>query len=721
MPQNAIVSLIENIIILLIFSVIFDFYWIKYRETKRKLMNYATGILIGMIGICLVVKDLQWFNYIKIDSRTVLLSLVGLFFGTVPTIIATAMILIFRILYYSDTWQVLVLESVYTILAGASGLIFKYITPNWKNKNWLRTLCHTAILPHAIMFACLSLMPNELTSNILSETAWVIWIVFPASSILLGRLIMEQSNRWDLKQQLKVSDARFNQVAICSDDIFWEINPQGVITYASDTIFNILGYSKEEVVGKSPRILIGDFESINSLVEYAANAANSDEPYNKTLVFKHKNGNRVICNARGLKSIDEYGKMKGFIGVVHDITQSKQQHEQMVHSQKLLLEQNRKYAQLNKELEETNNKIIDYNIKLQELNKRVEKADKAKLAFIAQVSNEIKRPLSDINNRLSLIMESHISDDEKHSLMIQAQQNSNFIINIANDIIDCDRLNCGVMKFQFNVVNIDDIFNGLQNYYNTQNLYITKKPIILSKNQELVDGNQVIKTDNIRLKQILGNLIANAYKFTNTGKIEIGCKKFKEDTLLFSVSDTGIGISEEIYDKIFSPYNTREPHFIKQAETETTGLGLYICKEIVNKMGGNIWFNSEVGKGTTFYFTLPYVRASEIAIKNVINYDWSNKKALIIGANKFNIVLVSETIAKTNIKYKAVAINDLVENGAATTEYFQHFDIILIEKDLLELKKTQRFITNYPQTPILLLDTQIDPATICEQIKNKME
>ena len=712
--------LIENSIMLLIFCVVFDFCWAKYREYKTIKYQILTGLLIGALSVCLMMWDTNAFKLIKIDCRTVLLCLSGLFFGLIPTAIALVITLITRWIAIESTFTILVLESFYTFFAAFLGVIFNWTVPQWFKKNWHKTLLYLSYITHGVMFVAIILFSDDKLTEVKTDSWWICFLWLPAITIILGRMMIEEIKNWNTKESLKLSDERFNKVSICSDDIFWEINTRAKITYVSKTVTEIIGYSPEEIIGHTPQEIIEDQDSINSLVQYARNGDIINTPFSRVLIFTHKNGSKVICQARGLKRIDALGNVEAYMGVIHDITQIRLQQEQMIASQRVIIEQNHKYLKLNQELEQTNKKIIDINLKLTEANQKAEKADRAKLEFISHISHEIKNPLIQINNCIDATINSSISTDEKKKLLLQAKENSHYIIMLANDIMDSDRIQAGAVKLKLEIVNLEDLFTEIYDYYYSQNLYIYKKPIILSKNIELGNGEQIVKIDLLRLKQIINNLINNAFKFTYTVKIEFACKRYNEDMLLFSVSDTGVGIPEDSYDNIFSPYNHREQPFMKQTLLENTGLGLYICRELILRMGGNIWFNSKIGKGTTFYFSLPFIHVTDVTIKNTINYDWHDKVALIIGEDKYNMILASEIISKTKIKTKSMYVHDVVENGLATTEYFEWFDLIIIDKELSNLKKIQRFLQNYPQTPVLILDPTIDLTEIYTLMKEKL-
>jgi len=159
-----------------------------------------------------------------------------------------------------------------------------------------------------------------------------------------------------------------------------------------------------------------------------------------------------------------------------------------------------------------------------------------------------------------------------------------------------------------------------------------------------------IKTDKIKLTQIFINLIGNAFKFTKKGEIYFGCKLDEYNNILFYVSDTGIGIAADKQTIIFERFTQLEsnPNRIYGG----TGLGLSIVKGLVSMLSGKIWFESELNKGSTFYFTVSYIILENIEKDKItevhqVKYDFSNKSILIVEDDKFNSEYIKELLIGT--------------------------------------------------------------------------
>jgi len=227
---------------------------------------------------------------------------------------------------------------------------------------------------------------------------------------------------------------------------------------------------------------------------------------------------------------------------------------------------------------------------------KAEEADQLKSAFLANMSHEIRTPLNAILGFASLLELEDYSPDEKLNFIQTISINGEHLLNIINDIIDISKIEANQLKLQFSNTNINKIITEVD-------LLMAKLAPVNVKfvsQKGLPDDEAIIYTDESRLKQILINLINNAFKFTDAGSVTVGYKSDEKNRyLLFSVSDTGCGIPSEKMNEIFQRFHQLD--HIKQG----AGLGLSISKGLVNLLGGKLWVASEPNKGSTFYFTIP--------------------------------------------------------------------------------------------------------------------
>lgn len=235
--------------------------------------------------------------------------------------------------------------------------------------------------------------------------------------------------------------------------------------------------------------------------------------------------------------------------------------------------------------------------RMKEAQLKAEEANQLKSAFLANMSHEIRTPLNAIvgfSNLLSMV-------EDKEEMLEYAgiiETNTELLLQLINDILDMSKIESGMYDFHVTQVDVNQLMSEVEQ---VARLRIRTDEVSLSFAERLPQC--VFHTDKNRLIQVLTNLVVNAIKFTSQGEIQIGYRLQDAHTLYFYVSDTGCGMSAEQCEHVFErfvKYNT----FI-----QGTGLGLSICKMIIEKLGGEIGVQSESGKGSVFWFTLPY-RAS---------------------------------------------------------------------------------------------------------------
>jgi signal transduction histidine kinase len=235
-----------------------------------------------------------------------------------------------------------------------------------------------------------------------------------------------------------------------------------------------------------------------------------------------------------------------------------------------------------------------------EAKKRAEESDRLKTAFLQNMSHEIRTPLNSICGFAEILIVPGLPAEEQKRSKDIIISSSDQLLSIVTDILSISAIEAGQEKVNLEKVSIYSLLNIQQDIFNQS---ANKKSLTLSIKKLSDNIPHEIYTDKTKISQILINLISNALKFTHKGSIELGCKNTGDD-LEFFVKDTGIGIATEKLDAIFG-------RFVQADETISaiyggTGLGLSICKGLIDLLGGKIWVESIKGKGTTFFFTVPY-------------------------------------------------------------------------------------------------------------------
>ena len=233
---------------------------------------------------------------------------------------------------------------------------------------------------------------------------------------------------------------------------------------------------------------------------------------------------------------------------------------------------------------------------------RAEESNRLKSAFLANMSHEIRTPLNAIVG-FSGILASTEEEEEKQEYVSIIENNNTLLLQLISDILDLSKIEAGTLDFNYSNVEINDLMSDLEN---SCQLKLKSDKVKL----EFIAPEQpcCAHIEKNRLSQLIINLITNAIKFTTEGSIRFGYKR-QNDELYFYVADTGCGIPKDKQDSIFG-------RFVKlNSFAQGTGLGLSICRTLVDNMGGKIGVESEEGKGSTLWFTLPYKEANNIIEK----------------------------------------------------------------------------------------------------------
>ena len=250
----------------------------------------------------------------------------------------------------------------------------------------------------------------------------------------------------------------------------------------------------------------------------------------------------------------------------------------------------------------TNRKQIELN--LQKAKVKAEESDQLKSAFLANMSHEIRTPMNGILGFSELLKESGLSSETQSKYIEIIEKSGARMLNIITEIVDISKIESGTMDY---FLRETDINEKLKDTYVLLKPEADSKKINLSLKNTLSDEETFAITDRYKLYSILTNLVKNAIKYTDKGSIEFGCE-LKDATYEFFVKDTGIGIPKNRQGAIFERFIQAD---IKDIQArQGAGLGLSISKAFIEMLGGRIWVESEVGEGSTFYFTLPNRAAS---------------------------------------------------------------------------------------------------------------
>jgi PAS domain S-box-containing protein len=336
---------------------------------------------------------------------------------------------------------------------------------------------------------------------------------------------------------------------------------------------------------------------------------------------------------------------------------------------------------------------------------RAEESDRLKTAFLQNMSHEIRTPMNAIMGFSSLLSENYnnLENLEKFSGIIY--QRCSDLLDIINDILDISKIESGQLEVNIEEYSISDLFSELKSFFTEYQIRMGKQHINFSLQNNTGQLYLAFMTDKVKLKQILINLIGNAFKFTIGGSIVCGCK-LENNQLIFHVSDTGIGIPQDKFDHIFERFTQLHQNTI--SNISGTGLGLSIAKGLTALLNGKIWLQSETGKGTTFYFSIDYIKSTRLTDKKVVFIDpkefrFSNKTILIVEDDIYNSAYLKEILANTG----STIVTTEYGKEAVKIAKTQTIDLILMDISLPDMNgyEATRIIKQSNQQIIIIAQT----------------
>lgn len=420
----------------------------------------------------------------------------------------------------------------------------------------------------------------------------------------------------------------------------WEYNLGSREFTASDEIYRILGYTP-----RSPEFHIGNVENPESHLYFLQQIINQTiklGAHKSDYVIRQATGEKVSVFIQTNLTKNSKGDIISVNGIIQDINDRK----------------------LREKLQKDHDLAVE--------------SSKIKERLLTRVSHEMRTPMNAILGMSNLVLKTEM-DEEQVGLVEGIQQNSEHLLGIINDILQISTIQNGKLKFENKPFDLASLLSNLFNIVQ----YKLKENTIQFELDIREDVPKYVDGDPNRLHQVLINLVGNAFKFTERGKVRVTVENIASDGdevwLKFFVTDTGIGIPEDKVADIFEPFNRIE---YKEQNFEGTGLGLSIAHNIVTMQNGGMGVTSKVGEGSTFYFEIPFKKASHSLQGDdddapiIIEVD-RQIKLLLAEDNKFNQIVAKKTIEK---EYDNIEVT-IAQNGSEAIELLKenHFDIILMD------------------------------------------
>jgi PAS domain S-box-containing protein len=450
------------------------------------------------------------------------------------------------------------------------------------------------------------------------------------------QLEAEIAERERVEDALRDSETRFRGIVENIRDIYFRADAAGRLVMASPSAAKILGYaSVSELLGRPLNYFwFWPEEREQSLkILHEKGSINDFE-----VTLRKKDGRPLEVSESSYFYCDAQGNHVGTEGIYRDITDRKRAEEELRKAHDML----RGYSnKLEKEVQERTKDA-------QEARLHAEAANRAKSQFLANMSHEIRTPMNGVLGATELLLGTHLNSEQRRFAEL-VRNSGESLLNIINDILDLSKIEAGKVvlanaDFDLSMV-IEESVQLLAEHAHQKNLEL------IYRIRDNVPYS--LRGDPERLRQILLNLIGNAIKFTHLGEVvlDVQVRESGPDkcNLEFSVRDTGIGIDQDKQERLFQPFSQVDGSTTRKYGG--TGLGLVISKQLAGLMGGNLSFESEMKKGSTFRFTAKFQKQEREARRNLVaRPEFKGLRALIVDGNATSRSFLAEQMAAWDIR-----------------------------------------------------------------------
>jgi PAS domain S-box-containing protein len=511
------------------------------------------------------------------------------------------------------------------------------------------------------------------------------------------------------RNALRKSEEKYRILFEYSNDAIIVTNPGGRITDSNSANWKVLGYAKTEMMTMTLSDLYSthdDYLKFKIILEKNGAVENFESALRK------KDGTEIDCLISAKKQWADNGTVLGFQNIIRDITKEKQAQEE--------LKKHRDH--LEELVKERTSELIRANEELENAKKYAESANRAKSEFLATMSHEIRTPMNAILG-FSEILRKKAADPQQRNYLTSIYSSGKALLSLIDDILDLSKIEAGKLDIRPEPVDIRNLLNDI-------------KPVFQHKFQEKGVAFEVetdpciprgLLLDEVRIRQILVNLIGNAIKFTHEGYVKVSLYCHNNPTteensasLTIEVQDTGIGIPEDQQELIFENFHQQSGQSTRQYGG--TGLGLAITKRLAEMMGGKIFLQSTVGRGSSFRIVLSDIEITEPAEKPLsepsdISIEFEPASVLIVDDIYYNRDLIRSYLEDTNILFLEA------ESGEEALDLLNRYpaDLILMDlrmpgKDGYEITEIIKKDENLKQIPVIALT-----ASVMREVKEKTD
>lgn len=461
--------------------------------------------------------------------------------------------------------------------------------------------------------------------------------------------------RKQVEDELRESKEQLHFAFEGSNDGLWDVNMTTGGVYINSRGCEILGYKPDEMeeVARVWSDLVHPEDMPHTNENLQAHIDNKTPVFEVEQRLRTKSGDWKWILSRGkIVSRNANGAPLRMTGTHTDISQRVAFQEALIQKNMELEASEEEIRASNEQLRTTYESLKEINVELEIAKEKAEESNRLKTAFIQNMSHEIRTPMNAIMGFSELLIRNFDNKVKLEYFTGIISQRCNDLLDIINDLLDIAKIESGQFPVKIETCSISNIFSELTTFFNELQRKQKKQHIRLN----IHPGNPAdlkTQTDIGKLKQIFINLIGNAFKFTSQGSIEVSYRIDSGQFITFYVSDTGIGIPPDKQQVIFDRFIQVEqgPNRLYGG----TGLGLSIVKGLVELLHGSLWLNSEPGKGSTFYFTipitgeeLPETKQMEVEPIPTAN-DFRSKTILIVEDDEFNAEYINEILSDTGL------------------------------------------------------------------------
>ncbi|MFA9390157.1 MAG: PAS domain S-box protein [Prolixibacteraceae bacterium] len=462
-----------------------------------------------------------------------------------------------------------------------------------------------------------------------------------------------------ISNSLKIASQYSLSLIEASQDPLVTINTEGKITDMNEATVNITGVPRQKLTGTDFFDYFTEQEKAREVyLEVFAKGSVANFP----LILRHQNGKLTDVLFNGSVYKDDGGNVQGVVIVARDVTEQKRIATEL-NVAKVAAEMATELAEIAKRKAESATQIA-------------EDAVKAKQQFLSNMSHEIRTPMNAIIGFTKVLLKTELTLKQKEYLTA-IKLSGDALIVLINDILDLAKVDAGKMKFEQTPFKMAVSISAMLHLFEPK---IQEKNLVLIKEY---DSNipEVLVGDPVRLHQIILNLVSNAVKFTTLGNITVSVRMLDEDqekvTIEFAICDTGIGIEEDKLDKIFE--NFQQAYSGSSRLYGGTGLGLAIVKQLVEPQGGTIHVESKTNEGSTFSFTLSFLKTSDEAAYETefvdLDLEYEGLKILVV-----EDIVLNQLLMKTILEDFEFTC-DIAGNGRIAIDKLQTnaYDAILMD------------------------------------------